>query len=208
MIDISSLLKDKNAIIVELDNVLFPKKDYDLQVYYLFSQFLEMAGENSAVEIIDFIKETNHLDNEIDVFNKLSERFDFVKKYKVNFYRLYKTARLPLKLFMYQKMFDFLNFGIQNGIQVFIVTTGDPETQLNKIKQINWLGIEKNIRIFLADEPGQSNLELIAKLLKDNNLLALQSLFVSKNKLVYPASNLVDLPYILATEINDNYDQK
>ncbi|MET4082539.1 FMN phosphatase YigB (HAD superfamily) [Pedobacter sp. UYP30] len=207
MMDITSLLTDKKAIIVELDDVLFPKKDYDLQIYYLFAQFLEMAGEHSAGEIVEFIKEQDNWDDENSIFDRLAQKFDFVKKYKANFDRLYKTARLPLKLFLYQKMCDFLSLAVERGIPIFLVTDGDPETQLNKIKQINWLGLEKNVRIFFADGLEQPIYKVLANLLEDNNLLASEALSVSKNKLVYSRSNSLNLTYVSITEIITEYDQ-
>ena len=33
----------KKAFVFELDNVLYPEKDYLLQVYYLFASFLEYS---------------------------------------------------------------------------------------------------------------------------------------------------------------------
>ena len=207
MMDATGLLKDKKAIIVELDDVLFPKKDYDLQVYYLFAQFLEMTGEHSAADIVQFLKKQEDWASQGDNFEKLVEKFDFVGKYRLNFDRLYKTARLPLKLFMYQKMLDFLNVAISSGTQIFVVTSGDPATQFNKIKQINWQGLEQYVKLFFIEEYRQTFFSVVANLLEDNNLLASQTLTISKNKLVYPPSNFLNLPYILITEIITEYDK-
>ena len=207
MMDVTWLLKDKKAIIVELDDVLFPKKDYDLQVYYLFAQFLEMTGEQSAADIVQFLKKQEDWASEEENFEKLLRKFDFVGKYRSNFDRLYKTARLPLKLFMYQKMLDFLSVAISNGTQIFVVTSGDPETQLNKIKQINWQGLEQYIKVFFIEEHRQTFFSVVDNLLEDYNLLVSQTLTISKNKLVYPPSNSLNLPYVLITEIITEYDK-
>lgn len=43
--DAYELVKDKQIVIFELDNVLYPEKDYLLQVYYLFAQFIEYSEQ-------------------------------------------------------------------------------------------------------------------------------------------------------------------
>ncbi|MGY3052514.1 FMN phosphatase YigB (HAD superfamily) [Pedobacter sp. UYEF25] len=208
MTDIPLLLNDKKAIFLELDDVIFPKKDYDLQVYYLFAQFLEMTGGHSAAEIVEFFKEQNRLDSDEAVFEKFVQKFAFVSKYRPNFETLYKTARLPLRLFVFQKMLNFLNLAIKNGVQIFVVTSGDPETQLNKIKQINWQGMEQYVKVFFTEELGQTFYSAVAKLLLDHNFLAADTLTICKNKLVYPPSNSLNLPYVLVTEINTTHGEQ
>ena len=41
MLNYTNIPASKKAFIFELDNVLYPEKDYLLQVYYLFASFLE-----------------------------------------------------------------------------------------------------------------------------------------------------------------------
>ncbi|RZL53490.1 MAG: haloacid dehalogenase, partial [Pedobacter sp.] len=38
--NIEDYIKTKKAFIIGFDNVLYPEKDYLLQVYYLFSEFI------------------------------------------------------------------------------------------------------------------------------------------------------------------------
>src|SRR5690606_3170194 len=48
---------DKSVYVFEIDDVLYPKRDYLLQVYYLFSNFVEYTeGQSLATEIVDFMK--------------------------------------------------------------------------------------------------------------------------------------------------------
>lgn len=201
--DFKEILKTKKAIFVELDDVLFPEKDYDLQVFYLFAQFVELTEQISAKPIIEFLQQQYELCGGEDVFDKLIQKFDFLAKYQVHFNRLFKTARLPLKLFMYQNMLSFLTLAVDNKAQVFLVTEGDPQIQLNKIKQLDWGGLGENVRLFFADELGQSELEVVAELMIKNDLSEQDILFLCKNKIVNQQSNLLNLPYILATDINN-----
>lgn len=50
-----SYLKDNDVFIFDLDQVLYPEKDFLLQVYYLFAQFIEYSEQKQATEILRFM---------------------------------------------------------------------------------------------------------------------------------------------------------
>ncbi|MEJ5052826.1 hypothetical protein [Sphingobacterium sp. MYb382] len=44
---------DKSVYVFEIDDILFPKRDYLLQVYYLFANFIEYTeGKSIAKELV------------------------------------------------------------------------------------------------------------------------------------------------------------
>ncbi|MBC7653467.1 MAG: hypothetical protein H7098_03215, partial [Oligoflexus sp.] len=56
MLKYQDIPNHKNAFIFELDDVLIPQKDYDLQVYYLFANFIEyLEAFPPAQEMLAFI---------------------------------------------------------------------------------------------------------------------------------------------------------
>ena len=57
MLKYCDLDPNKKAFIFELDNVLFPERDYLLQVYYLFANFIEFTETvPSSTELTNFLK--------------------------------------------------------------------------------------------------------------------------------------------------------
>jgi phosphoglycolate phosphatase-like HAD superfamily hydrolase len=55
--------------------------------------------------------------------------------------------------------------------KLFIVTAGDPETQLNKLKQVEWHGLEKYLVCYFADEVApKPEADMIDKLIDEHNL--------------------------------------
>jgi phosphoglycolate phosphatase-like HAD superfamily hydrolase len=55
--------------------------------------------------------------------------------------------------------------------KVFIVTNGNPEQQLNKIKQTEWHGLEKYLTCYFADESvPKPEPDVIHLLIKGHNL--------------------------------------
>ncbi|QDW24081.1 HAD family hydrolase [Pedobacter sp. KBS0701] len=199
--DVYQYVTDKQAVIFELDNVLFPEKDYLLQVYYLFAQFIEYTEQKNAQPIINFMQ-AEYENNGTDVlFEKTAKQFGIDEKYKYNFDLLHLNARLPLKLLLFKNMLEFMQELVVNRKQIFIVTAGNPEQQLNKIKQTEWNGLEQYLTVYFVNELGQSKAEIFQNILNSNNLSPNQALVVGANKFDEQQSKLINLPYIVSLEI-------
>jgi len=199
--EISQLLKDKQAVIFELDNVLFPEKDYLLQVYYLFAQFIEYAEQKEAQPILAFMRAEFEHSGSDWLFEKMAAQFKIDHKYQYNFDLLHQNARLPLKLLLFQSMLNFLQELVVNRIKIFIVTAGNPEQQLNKIKQTEWNGLEQYLTVYFADELKQSKAEIFQDILTHNHLSAEQALVVGANNFDEQQSKTGNLPYIESVKI-------
>lgn len=193
--------KDKKVVIFELDDVLFPAKDYLLQVYYLFAQFIEYTEQKNAQMIIEFLRSEYENHGVEQLFEKTSVKFGLAETYRHNFDMLHKNARLPLKLLLFKNMLEFLQELVVDRKQIFIVTSGDPEEQLNKIKQTEWNGLEKYLTVFFADELNQSKSEIFQKILNNNNLSSNDALVVGANKFDEQQSKLLNLSYLVSQEI-------
>ena len=167
----SDIDSGKTAFIFELDNVLYPEKDYLFQVYYLFASLLEYT------ELIDAKQTTNILTNayiEIGkefVFDRLKEKLNISGKFRYNLDNLLITAKLPLKLLLYSNMLALLQDIIIDRKKIFIVTNGNPEQQVNKIKQTEWHGLEKYLTCYFAEETlAKPEPDVIDQLLDEHNL--------------------------------------
>ncbi|WP_293301786.1 haloacid dehalogenase [Pedobacter sp. UBA4863] len=160
-------LSTKKALIITLDDALYPKKDYLLQVYYLFAEFIEYTEQINAKAVIDFMSEYYTEKGEEELFNKTAAKFNIPDKYEHNFNLLFETARLPLKLLLFQKVLELLQEVVVNRKQLFILAEGNPAEALNKIKQIEWNGLEKYLKLYFTVEYNNDVDETIAHLLKE-----------------------------------------
>ncbi len=142
----------KKAFVFELDNVLFPKQDFLLQVYYLFATFLEHTEQLNAKEVLLAITEFYYKQGEDAVFTGIKTAFGLDEKYQENFDRLMNSAKLPLKLLLYKQMLELLQQIVIDRKHLFILTNGNPQQQLNKIKQTEWNGLENYLICYFADE--------------------------------------------------------
>lgn len=154
----SQHIKDHDVFLFELDNVVFPEKDYQLQVYYLFAQFIEYGEQIDAQGIISFMSETYLKDGEALIFEKTASKFSLPEKYKVNFELLQQNARLPLKLLLYAPVLSLMQEVVKAGKKLFLLAEGDPLKQLNKIRQTEWNGVEKFLTVYFTQETGNGSM--------------------------------------------------
>ena len=72
----SDIDKRKKAFIFELDNVLYPEKDYLYQVYYLFAALLEYTEFIDAKETTNLMINTYTAEGKDVVFDSLKQNFN------------------------------------------------------------------------------------------------------------------------------------
>lgn len=145
-------IKDKLAFVFELDDVLYPEKDFLLQVYYLFAQFIEYGEQVNAAEMIKYMQQVYAEEGAEAVFEKTALQFNIPERYKVNFDLLLLSARLPLKLLLYNEVLGFLQEIVVERKQIFLYVSGNPGMQLNKIRQMEWQGLEQYLTVYFAAE--------------------------------------------------------
>lgn len=205
MLSYADLDPRKKAFIFELDDVLFPKKDYLLQVYYLFANFIEFTETvPPAKDLTEFFKTAYEHHGEAGLFDRAREAFGLDEKYRENFSKLHYTARLPLKLLMYDQMLKLLQDIVVDRKQLFVVTNGNPEEQLNKIRQMEWNGLEKYLTVYFADEirpkPETDVLELM---LDKHKLVRKDLLIIGSNPNDEEFSKAAGVDYLSVSAIAD-----
>lgn len=170
MPDFSQLL-NKKALILELDDAIFPRCDFVLQVYYLFANFVEFTlYEPAANALLETMKNYYEEKGEEGLFEYSAQKFPEISAYKSNFDRLHHQAQLPLKLLLKPEVRDLIQQFQQENKAVMILTAGDPLMQLNKIKQIDWQGLERQIKIYFEDELRFTGMEPLRYVLEELGL--------------------------------------
>lgn len=173
MLEYKDLDPLKKAFVFELDNVLYPERDYLLQVYYLFSNFIEFTESvPSSTDLTHFLKTAYDHHGAEGLFDRAKDAFGIDEKYRVNFERLHYTAQLPLKLLLFDDVLSLLQEIVVDRKQIFIISNGKPDIQLNKIKQIEWNRLEEYLRVYYADEiKPKPEPDILTYILMEHNLL-------------------------------------
>ena len=163
----SDINKSKQAFIFELDDVIYPEKDYLFQVYYLFTSVLEYTDLLDAKAATQVMVDAYLAGEKDRAFDILQEKYNVDEKYRANYDNLILTAKLPLKLLLYKSVLDFMQEIVVDRKKIFIVTDGNPIQQLNKIKQTEWHGLEAYLTCYFTYEtkpkPATDSVELLMK---------------------------------------------
>lgn len=169
------------AVIFELDDVIYPKRDYLLQVYYLFGQFLEYTENHpSASELVDFLKKSYEHHGEEGLFAKAMAVFGIPGHYETNFDRLHRQAQLPVELLLHPEVEELMQALREVGTSLLIFTPGEPLMQLNKLKHMKWNGLDRVLRAYFEDELTQRGERPLAYLLDQLGIAAEDTAYVGK----------------------------
>lgn len=198
MLEYKDIDQRKKLFVFEFDNVLYPEKDYLLQIYYLFSSFIEFTvGTPPAADMTAFFKTAFEHHGSERIFDRAQEVFGIDERYRENFERLHYTARLPLKLLLYSDVLKFLQEIIIDRKQIAIVTNGVPDIQLNKIKQTEWNGIEKYLKVYYAHETKlKPETDVLTYILSENNMLRNEALIVGESEVDEEFASASGVDYI------------
>ncbi|MXV16310.1 HAD hydrolase-like protein [Hufsiella ginkgonis] len=198
MLNYADLDPAKKAFIFELDNVLYPERDYLLQVYYLFANFIEYTeGFPPAADLTSFFKTSLDHHGAAGIFDRALAAFALDEKYRRNFGLLHQTARLPLKLLLYKPMLELLQEIVVDRKKIFLVTDGDPGQQLNKIRQIEWHGLEKHLTVyFTAETNPKPETDVLNMILAQHNILRKELLIIGTLKVDEEFADAAGIDYL------------
>jgi len=195
-------IKDNDAFIFELDNVLYPEKDYLLQVYYLFAQFIEYGEQIDAQGIIAFMNDVYLKEGHADIFDQTAAQFGLDQKYRVNFDLLHQNARLPLKLLMFAPVLSFMQEIHQSGKKLFLLADGDPLKQLNKIRQMEWNGVEQYLTVYFTEEIAKgSTAAAVVEIINKHALDAKKTMFIGLNNLNQDSALSYEIKFLTISKL-------
>jgi FMN phosphatase YigB (HAD superfamily) len=197
----SDIDERKTAFVFELDNVIYPEKDYLFQVYYLFASFLEYTELLDAKVMTDLMTATYLAEGKEVVFDRVKKKFKLDEKYRINFQHLLLTVKLPLKLLVYQAVLDLMQQIVVDRKQLFIVTNGNPAAQLNKIKQTEWHGLENYLTCYFAEETlPKPEPDTLLLLMRDHNLTRRDIVMIGNSDTDVLCAEEVGVDYINVNE--------
>lgn len=178
MLTYPDLNPGKKAFIFELDGVLYPERDFYLQIYYLFAHFIEYVETvPPANELIQFMKTAYEHHGPDGIFDRAVDAFGLDQKYRENLERLESTAQFPLKLELHPPLQNLLQELVEENKLLFICTSGHPETQLNKLRQLNWKGLGKHLKVYFSDEFSDVQ-HALQQIMIENQLLSQEVLLI------------------------------
>jgi hypothetical protein len=159
------------SFVFNLDDVIYPERDFLLQVYYLFAQFMEYTEQLDAPELLAFMKSEYEGGGKEGIFQRTAEKFGIGQQYASNFELLHRTARLPLKLLLFPALQEFMQDLLAKEKGLYLLVSGDAEGQLNKIRQVEWAGMAAHLRVYFSEEiSGSMDINPLEYFIEDQGL--------------------------------------
>jgi len=98
-------------------------------------------------------------------------------------------------------MLELLQDIVVDRKKLFIITNGNPEQQLNKIKQTEWHGLEKYLVCYFADETTpKPEPDIIHLILKEHNLQRRNILMVENSEADRLCAQATGIDYLSVEE--------
>lgn len=201
--ELENYIQQHDAFVFELDDVIYPEKDFHLQVYYLFGQFMEYSEQLDGNAVLKFMQESYLKQGHDGIFDTTASHFGIAEKYRLNFDLLQRNIRLPLKLLLFDTCMKFMRDIIAAQKSLFLLVSGNPEAQLNKIKQVEWQGLEQHLTVYFKEEIEALDLgKGLDYLAARHDLLDKRFLIVDRNEPQNATSDNLNIKYLSATKLN------
>ncbi len=132
-------LSEYSAIIFDLDNTLYAEKDYLNAAYSAIGKWIFSQSHNQSAILYSIWLQQNFIKNDRQgLFNRFLEQFELSDELLPGMLKILRTVQLKKQLNLYPELYALPEKISRSDIKYFIVTNGNPEQQLNKIRQINW----------------------------------------------------------------------
>lgn len=148
----NSLVGKYDYFLFDLDNTLYSEIRYLDEAYLNISQFLETKTKIKSHRLYDFLLLSFKEKGRTNLFNDMFAHFEIDSKHLKDILKIMRTFKSQKKIPLYSKMYQILPEIINTSKQVFVVTNGNVIQQNNKVKNIEWKSLEKELIFIFANE--------------------------------------------------------
>ena len=170
-----------DCFIFDLDNTLYNEEDFLRFVYDKIGTFVYEKEHLEPADVSDFLTAEFKTSGRENIFQKLNARFNLKIDVAEYLSIMRSSAAKGIGLYdIYYKIFAQLK---RTGVKIFVLTNGNLLQQQNKIKSINWMGFDRDIKFYFAEEYApKPDAEAINKILRENNSVTTKTLFIGDSK--------------------------
>jgi HAD superfamily hydrolase (TIGR01549 family) len=139
-------------IVFDLDNTVYTETDYLFESYRKIAQFAEKKYAVKRDDVLNFLKTTFIQSGRLQLFDKVLKTFDIPPSAITDFLDIMRTTEVAQLIEPLPEVMDLMTKLRNQGINLYIITNGNPIQQKNKVKHINWHGMVDNIIFIYANE--------------------------------------------------------
>jgi HAD superfamily hydrolase (TIGR01549 family) len=162
-----NIFQNYDIILFDLDDTLYPEIAYLQATFHAIGQFFEKKHALNALEIEGFLTTTFTEQGRKNLFNQCFNHFETIKKTKKgkntegvlleNIFvetclNILRTVEIREKIHFYPFVYEVVPELAKQGKQIFIITNGNALQQKNKVKHLEWKGLDASITVVFANE--------------------------------------------------------
>ena len=144
--------KKFDYFLFDLDDTLYPEIKYLHEAYFKISQYLEYKTKIDSKIIYDFLVINFKEKGRINLFDRMFLHFDIKPAFLSDILNILRTFESERKIPLYFKIYNILPKVIEQSKKVFVVTNGNVIQQKNKVKNIEWNSLDKDLIFVYANE--------------------------------------------------------
>jgi HAD superfamily hydrolase (TIGR01549 family) len=168
------IFQDYNVVLFDLDDTLYPEIEYLKAAFAAIGQFFEKEYALNTRKVEDFLTTTFTKQGRKNLFNhcfhhfkeeiqgKKHENTDLSRDYREgvlleNIFveqclNILRTLEIAEKIRFYPFVYKIIPQLIKQEKQIFIITNGNTTQQKNKVKHLQWNGMDASITIIFANQ--------------------------------------------------------
>jgi putative hydrolase of the HAD superfamily len=193
-----------SAYLFDLDNTLYNESDYLFPAYRQIADMISKRTEGNVDEITQFLIDQFSTSGREKLFDLLFSRFNITDVSVDECLHVLRNAN-PGKLELYTIAYDTLIKLKNNGKILAVITNGNVEQQKNKVRCIDWKGLDKCIEFIFANatekKPSPATINYF---LGKHSVLASDVLFVGDGKEDEKAANAAGVDFMFTNFIGNN----
>ncbi len=149
---ISDLL-DYSLFIFDLDNTIYNEEDYLFQGYKVIcDRYSGKEPGQDKKSLFDLMIKIYYQEGRDKLFDRFLETTGSDKSYIDLFLKILRTFKPEKPILINKTVLEFLHLLAEKKKNIFVLTNGNPQQQRNKIRHIEWQGLDKYISFIFAEE--------------------------------------------------------
>jgi phosphoglycolate phosphatase-like HAD superfamily hydrolase len=139
-------------VIFDLDNTIYNETAYLFHAYEEIAKQIEKDFAVESSKLSHFLKITFEKSGRKDLFNLMISEFSLPDSCLSMCLSILRNIEVPDQLEIFPVVLQFFYDSVDSSKKLFVITNGNPDQQRNKIRQINWHGMDSNISFIFANE--------------------------------------------------------
>jgi HAD superfamily hydrolase (TIGR01549 family) len=145
-------LSPYKLIVFDLDNTLYKETDYLFSAYRELAKKCALRDEVNEETLYEFLVKRFRESGRGGLFDSMVEKFQLKHTELIDCLSVLRQHKLSQKIKLISPAKELMSAQISAGKKVCVLTNGNPEQQRNKVRQIDWEGMDSDIHFVYANE--------------------------------------------------------